>query len=51
MTDVDEEQALQVKICGHTAGVLETTVHCHVLHSTQPIYVHIRTEFEVKRIV
>jgi hypothetical protein len=45
--DIDQEESMELNLCGTQAGNFTSTVKCHVDYSTEPIYVHVKANFEV----
>ncbi len=45
--DIDQEETMELNICGRKAGKFASTVKCHVNYSIEPIYVHVIANFEV----
>ncbi|CAB4001497.1 Hypothetical predicted protein, partial [Paramuricea clavata] len=44
--DIDQEESMELNLCGIQAGNFASTVKCHVNYSTEPIYVHVKANFE-----
>ncbi|CAB4016963.1 Hypothetical predicted protein, partial [Paramuricea clavata] len=44
--DIDQEESMELNLCGTQAGNFASTVKCHVNYSTEPIYVHVKANFE-----
>ena len=45
--DANEEETMELSICGVKAGNFASTLKCHVNYSTEPVYVHVKANFEV----
>ncbi|XP_028403887.1 deleted in lung and esophageal cancer protein 1-like isoform X2 [Dendronephthya gigantea] len=44
--DIDQEETLELSICATKAGSFSSTVKCDVNYSSDPVYVHVKANFE-----